>query len=335
MLRALRTPLVHVTCIVALASCKKKPIEFHRIELPGFSVEVPTFVKAPAKPEYRVGDVERQKFPGKVQVPTMVAISWQPGGILAADEMPATVKILMDQYAPEAKKTYGPIRTTTVGGQRSAQIDAKLDSVDALFADIECGKRSIMLTIATVDDFELVRDRMLKSFICKPIDAEEARLDSQFSVGADDLKIFEGWRYTDEDRSVLNITNGNMVDVFTETPKPDSVDLDGLRGAVPKLFSAFGATFTPDVDGRETRTIPGGERRVYERGKLLADGESMPAVISLWACPERRRAVIALVMVMPDVATSTAIDFVSQVRCAKPGDPPLPIGPYVPEEKPQ
>jgi len=325
--------------MLAIASCKKKSIEFHRLELPGFSIEVPTFVKAPVKPEYRAGDVQRQQFPGNIEVPTAISVSWQPGAIMTVEELPATARVLLAEFVPKGTKTtFGAARTVTVGGQTATQLDAKLATVDALFIDITCGKRTVMITIATVEHFTTIRDRMLKSFVCKPVEADEAALDSLVAVGADDPKTFDGWRYADTDHSVVNITNGEMVVVFAETQKPDGIELDTFRKVLPQLFGASGATFTPDTDGRETRTLAGGERRQFERGKVTIEGETVAAVLSLWACPDGKRAVFGFAMiVLPEIPASKAIDFITKVRCGKVGDPPLPVGPYeaVEEEKPE
>lgn len=316
-----------VAALVLTAGCKERGLEFSRIELPGFSIEVPTFVKAPVGPEYHRGELQRHKFPG-VAVPTMIGLTWQAGEILTNEEMPAMAKVVIDSFAGSLKTTYGATTSVTVGGQKATRLDASLDKVSMSFVDITCGKRSVMLSLAALDNFQAIRDRMLDSFVCKPIEAEEAKLGSKFPVGADDPTVFEGWRFGDEDRSVMTITNDELVVVFVETPKPDNVSLEQLRSLVPKLLDAAGTTFTPSNDPPETRNL-GSERRIFERGTLTAEGETSAAVTSIWMCPDGARTVIALAVVSEGIATKAAVDFISKVRCAKAKDAPLPIAPYV------
>jgi len=120
--------------------------------------------------------------------------------------------------------------------------------------------------------------------------------------------------------------------VFAEIAKPQGVGLDKIRNMLPEMFGIGGGTFTP-TGSREQRTIAGGERRIFERGTLTVEGESLPAVSSLWSCSVNdARAMMALAMMEDESSVPAAIEFLSKIRCAQPGDPPLPIGPYVPED---
>lgn len=67
-------------------------------------------------------------------------------------------------------------------------------------------------------------------------------------------------------------------------------------------------------------------------GSLAVEGETLAAVTSLWRCDDGKDAILALVLVVEKTDQAKAIDWLTKIRCAKPDDVPLSIGPHTPDE---
>jgi len=300
----------------AVAACNLPRIErsYQRIELPGFSLEAPTFVKAKPGLSYREGDVEAREGLSSI------SISWKVGKPFSVQELPATVKTVLEELAEGEKVTLERARSQLIGGQKASVVSGTVGMAHTAFADITCGGRSVMISVAGLAIDEL-RDRIFGSFQCKPSAAEEKQLADTVPIGVDDPTTLASLRYVDDDRSSFVITNGDQVAVF-DTTTGDTQEIDMLRGLMPKLLGA-GANFKGDPKGRESRG-----RRTFDRGTMtLEDGTTRAAVTSLWRCDNDADAVLALVLVPDKADQPKAIDWLMKIRCAKPGDPPLPIGP--------
>ena len=318
--------VIGTLALASTAGCKRtSEVALHRLELPGMAIDAPTYVKAPAQAAYRSGELRYAKYP------VVFSIAWQLGEPLTAEEMPQAIKLTFDELMRGKPTTIGKPRAVKVGGHDAIQLEASISGMKVIFTDVICGRRSAMIALAG-DRLVAKRDHILQSFECKPDAREEAALENAMLVGSDDPTVFTGWRLADAERSPLTITNDELVVVFAEIGKPQGIGLDKIRNMLPGMFGIGGGTFTP-TGSREQRTIAGGERRIFERGTLTVEGESLPAVSSLWSCSVNdARAMMALAMMEDESSVPAAIEFLSKIRCAQPGDPPLPIGPYVPED---
>lgn len=271
-------------------------------------------MKAPPAASYRAGEVEAQKGFNAVY------ISWEIGGIMTTDEMPQAIRIAMEHFAKGERVDLGLARSTTIGGQEATQVEGKSGSVRMAYAQVRCGKRGITLTVVATSSFETIRDRMFGSFRCAPIAKEEEALGDLVPIAADDPDVLAGWRYLDDDREILSITNDELVAIFVEMSATDAGTTAELRKLVPKLFAAGGAVFEPTPGGAETRTVADGTKRSYDRGELVADDERSPAVTTLWTCEDRTRMVLGLVIVPDPDGLAGAVDWLSRLRCSRTGE---------------
>lgn len=301
-----------MVALALLGACDK--LEWKPLALPGFSVDAPTFVTAPDKSQYqyRAGQVQAQRGT------KLVSLSWSTGEALTVEEMPGIVDVAMKQMG-QGDFDLGPARRVTIGGQPGTQIEAKSGELRALFVDVNCGKRSVMIGVAAASQFETLRDRLLGSFRCRPIEAEEAALEGVVPIGADDPTAFAGWHYADEDRSVFTITNDELVAVFTESPVLDVSDAE-VKKMLPSFFALGGATFVPTSGGSEVRTLTDGSKRTFDRGEISTNGETAPAVLSFWHCPDGQRLMFSMVVAQEATAVAGAVDWLARLRCSKPGD---------------
>lgn len=311
--------------VVLVAGCttsgSSSPVEYRRLELPGFSLDAPADVVRASGLDYRSGEVQHRS-------PTRaIGITWQTGPIFAVEEMPPAIQIIAEQFARGGTVKFGAANPITVGGQKAIRMDGSMDAVEMTFVDVTCGARSVLIAVAGASGVGEARTRLLDSFRCQPVAAEE-RLLSAAPIGVDDPATLRGWRYTDDDRSTLSITNGESVAVLVELPKTGSIDTEIVRKLLPKLLGTAGATFTPAAQGaRETREIGPGQTRVFDRGRLTVEETSLPALVSYWECTGTSRAIVALLMTAEESELTGAIDWLSRIRCSRPGDPPLDIGP--------
>jgi hypothetical protein len=304
--------LVAVVAAAGLAGCGK--LELARRDLPGFSLDLPTFVTVPADLSYRAGELEGQKGFNAVYV------SWEVGSIMTTDEMPAALRISMEHFAKGEKVTIGDATETTIGGQRATRVEGKSGSVRMAYAQVRCGKRGITLSVVATSSFEMIRDRVHASFQCTPVEKEEAALGDLIPIGADDPATLAGWHYLDDDRDVFSITDNEHVAIFTEMSAGDAGAAKELRALLPKFFEASGASFEPAPGGEETRTLAGGERRTFDRGEFVAESNRSPAVTTLWTCGDGARMVMGLVITPDAEKLPAAVEWLSRLRCSKPGD---------------
>ncbi len=312
--RRRQPPLLNALAVAALALAACDKLDFHQVELPGFSFEAPTWMAVPKDAQYRAGQIEARKGT------RMVVVTWQAGGIMTPEEMPGAIGVAIEQVARGEQISLGPARTVTVGGQQATQLDATSGSVKVTYVDIVCGKRSVMIGVIAVSKFETMRDRILGSFRCDPDPGRDAEIGDVVPIGSDDPATLAGWHFTDADREVFAITNDELVAVFGETAVVEDVGIDKLRTMMPAFLGAGGATFTPADGGRETRALADGSRRIFEFGDLTTDGERMSAVTTLWECDDHVRLVFGLV-VLPDAARrGAAVDWLARLRCSRPGD---------------
>ncbi len=304
--------------VAALTSCSPREHELHKRQLPGFSLDVPAFVEV--KPELSYRDDEIQADQGMLGI----SVSWSEGGTLDPAGLNMTVKALMETAAKGEDVELDPARSPTIGGQQAVQVEGNIGGIARFsFTNVVCGGRSVMIGIVGGASFEKLRDRMLGSFACTPVAADEKQLGSTTPIGVDDPTTLAGFRYVDQDRSQFSITNGELIAIF-DTTSADSESMELMTKLLPNLLGA-GANVTMDRDGRAVRSV-GSASRSFEQGSMKnEDGTRNGVVTSLWRCDGDKQAVFAIVVVLFDTDRTKAIDWLSKIRCARPGDPPLAI----------
>ncbi len=295
--------------LLLLVGCKRS-VELHRVDLPGFSLELPASVHyaGDGKTDYRSGSVR------DLGDRLVVFVGWQPGEISTVDEMPVAVRAIVAAVPSLAGLSLSPARAVEVGGQKATRIDSKIEGIAVTFADITCGKRSVMLGFGAARDFEPTRDRILASFRCQPDAAEDAALAAAAPIGVDDPAVLAGWSRVAND-DAFAMTNGRLAVLAVAAPSGGSAT--GVIGRmIPSLFAGVGAKWAER--GRETR---GG--REYVRGTMTADGDETPGVVAAWACGNGGDDAVIVLAFGPDDAIDEAIDFIGKLRCARRSDPPL------------
>jgi hypothetical protein len=95
-----------------------------------------------------------------------------------------------------------------------------------------------------------------------------------------------------------------------------------MREMLPSFFALGGANFDATPGGDETRTLADGSKRVFDRGEMSSDGDVAPAVMTFWTCEDRVRMVVGVVIAGDPDQLTGAIDWLTRVRCSRPGDKP-------------
>ncbi|MEJ7599198.1 MAG: hypothetical protein WKG01_14925 [Kofleriaceae bacterium] len=303
--------------VPVLASCGSRTgVDYHRVALPGFSVELPTYLQSDPSAAYREGQLQAN-FGVRV-----VLVSWQLGGIDGVDRMPATVKSIVDQFSTKRTIELDPARSVQIGGQLATRVDGRFADVSFSFADVTCGSRSVLLGLSGLRDFEQMRDRMYQTFACAPIPADEAELVAvakatagSVPIGIDDPATLSGWRRVDDDPVTLTITNNKVVAMFASMPTEQATD---GKAIVPQLVA--GGTFVQTGStslGNPTALLE------IERGTIKSEGEVSHASVTRWTCDDRT--VVGVVMTANVVDRDAATPWLAKLRCARPEDPPLPL----------
>ncbi len=300
-----------VVLLVALVACKKK-LDFQRTQLPGFSLELPSSVhyKGDLQADYRQGKVS------DVGDRTIVFVTWQPGEIISPEELPMAIKALGDAMPILKQLTLAPAQSVEVNGQKATRLQAKIEGVDLVFVDVTCGARSVLIGLGAAEGFEVLRDRVLGSFHCQADAGEDAALANAAPIGIDDASLLAGWTRVPND-DAFAMTNGKQIVLAVGVPNGGT--MSGLVDKmIPVMFQAAGATW--QESGRETR---GG--RELQKGVMISDGDQTPGVIVTWTCDNHEDALLVLGLGPDEAAVSEVGDLIVKLRCARRGEPPLPL----------
>jgi len=315
--------------LVALAGCRGDKLDYHRVEFPGFSLEVPTTIvyAKDLATEYRAGQAEAKDDS------RLVTLSWHPGAHMTVEEAPAMVRA-MSEVSPKSMAFKGePGRAIKIGGHDATQIDARIGTGTGTMSltDIACGKRAVMVGVIARFGGQAVRERILGSFDCHPIAAQDASLSAAAAApfGIDDPALLAGWhRRNDGDQFAMS--NGELLVVVTQRPRNEDVT-EKLDQYLPTLLGAAGWRWTGSRI--ETRQAQGGER-TFHHGRISMEGETANGVVTVWNCPGRTDAVMVFALSMTGGELTPAVDLLAKLRCVKPDDPPLPLAPAPPEPPP-
>jgi hypothetical protein len=308
--------LLLLLLLAGLGACREKP-EFHKVEFPGFSLEVPTNLTygTDLVVEYRAA--QRQAIVGG----RVVLVGWQPGPRATVAEMPALVQAISAALPGSDMLESEPATEIAVGDRTATRLVARNDKMTLTFIDIECGKRSVILCLGGSGDVDELLDRMVGSFDCHPIPAQDDAIGTTAApFGVDDPKVLAGWHAIDND-GTFTIANGELNVIALQIGHVGDEAAKALPKILPPLFEAIGARWT--VERSDTR-----RGRVYEHGKVIANGEA-PAdgIVTLWNCPGRDDGVVGLALAPAGTDMTLAIELLGNLRCARPDDPPLPLAP--------
>jgi hypothetical protein len=307
-----------VIALLILAACNPRPTELQRLELPGFSIEAPGYVKVP--PDLRYNDDEVDGQSGLQRV----TILWHAGKPVANTERIEEIGAAIGAAMEGDEIEWDPVRTLTLGGQRANRLDGGAEGLSmATIVEIGCGDRSIILTFAGLG-IRGFRDRMLDTFACKPIPAEEARLATATPIGSDDPTAFAGFRHVDDVLANFSITNDELIATFELEHQPTD-DLAHLQDALNGMYG-LDSTFTPEGKP-EIR-----DGRTFYRGALAVDRETTRWAVAVVLRCDPKTAVFGVAMVTKPDARQKAADWLAKLRCSKPTDPPLPLAPPKPDE---
>src|SRR6478736_1372119 len=127
----------HVWIALAMVAGCRERLELRRVELPGFSLELPRDVTAEPSAEYGEGQVTF------LRDNRIVVVSWQTGAIATVDEMPVVVRTIGVAVPALHDIQASPARSTKVNGHDATALDATIEGVQVSFTDISCGKRSV------------------------------------------------------------------------------------------------------------------------------------------------------------------------------------------------
>lgn len=314
-LRSLALSALALSSVLASAGCKKG-IEYHRVEFPGFALDVPQGMDYRNDPatEYRAGEA-RWKDGSR-----LVIVSWQVGGRAPPEKMPDLVRGMPigSPNAPELETE--PATAVIVNGNQATRTDGRTESMSLSVVDIDCGKRSIMVVMGALRDLDALRERVLGSFECRPIaDQEQPIGASAAPFGVDDPALLTGWKRSEND-ALFMMSNGPTILMALQVPRSDEAAPLLLDKATAELMTMTGAEWTSGQT--ETRQTKWGER-TFRRGRVKIDQQVVAGVVTFWSCEGRSDAVLAMAFVPTDGDLGTAIDFISGLRCANPGDPPI------------
>ncbi len=104
--------------VLVVAGCRGDGIEYHRVEFPGFSLEVPTILTygKDQVTQYRAGRVEARDGS------RLVMLTWRAGAISTVEDMPEVMRIIS---GADSRMTIQaePARALQLGGQDATQIE--------------------------------------------------------------------------------------------------------------------------------------------------------------------------------------------------------------------
>lgn len=297
--------------VLALVACKKD-ITYEKSSLPGFSLELPSSVR------YH-GDPKTGYATGKISDVTdrwLVFVTWQVGSIVTPEEMPMAVDAIRPALPILTHMTVAPAQAVEISGQKATRLATKVEDIDVEFDDVTCGARSILIGLGARADFHAFRDRVLGSFRCQPDPALEATLADAAPIGVDDPQLLAGWKRLAND-DAFAMTNGKLVVLAVAVPNGGKLT-SLVDKMIPSLFQSAGATW--QETGREHRA-----GRELQRGTMTADGDQTPGVIATSTCDNGEDALLVLALASDDAGIAEVSDLIVKLRCARPGDPPLPI----------
>jgi hypothetical protein len=314
-----------------LAGCEKEGSPgrtdqpWDRVELPGFSVEMPpgTDMSGPnAGTSYQAGTVKRARTGEPVHI---TAASWQVGALSTDEELEALGTAAAAALAPATGKPtiITSKRREAINGQPAARLTMEMEPFEMELIEVTCGGRAIQLMVAAVEATPLA-DRMVRSIDCHPDPVREKELSTDRApVGFDGLT---GWYKTPEP-AAFTITDGTTLALFQTIPSSDVLKGDTFERAMGSLMQSFLGSWTAGGSDRPSRH---GNTRQVVYGRSSSEGEPIDVAATLWACAGGITTV-GMVIHPTSVPRETAIDVLFRARCLAEGEAPPTLPPPPPD----
>lgn len=288
------------------------PSEFRRLELPGFSIDVPAGLGVGGGniTDYRAGEIKMQ---GSGQA---FEVIWGVGRVYLGDQLTEMVRARVAAEFPGHRYELRAPQTTIAGPHLASVLEFTVDDREVAWVSIDCGKRAVTLHISG-PQLVALRDHILDSFDCHPVAATELALDRS-PIGVDEPDLLSDWHQIPNDKGLL-LTNDVFALVFQLAPGSDMLTAE-FRNSLPGLIKALtgGVWSNTRLEKRWTRD---GER-IFQHGTIEALGERRPGLFVAWRCGDQSTFGLAV----PLIAVSdldSVVELIMKLRCARPGDPSL------------
>jgi len=289
------------------------PSEFRRLELPGFSLDVPVGLSVGTGniTEYRTGDISMQGSD------RLFEVQWSV--LRFGDDLVDLMRAQMPALVAGRRYELREPRAMTAGTQRASVIEATVEDREIALATVECGKRVVFLQIIQTSGPELaaVRDHALASFDCHPPAPAERALDVRV-IGVDDPALLRDW-YQVPREDGLELTNGVVTMIFQRLTVKNALTGESRASLADLLKALPGLSWSSTrVEKRWTRD---GER-TFHYGSIESDGARVPGLLVTWQCGDQ----LTFGVAVPDLGVSNLdaiAAMIMKLRCARPDDPPL------------
>lgn len=326
----MKSQVVWVGALAALlfciGACKKvPPLTYHRVALPGFSVQAPTQMnyQADLVATYRSGKVEWKDRSRQILV------SWRRGVALTPEDVPAIVKAIGGLAPASAGQFVAESGAATASGLAGFQVTLKNATYRIQFFEAPCGKRVVTVAVAArATEMPALWDKLTSSIICAPQAEQEAKLDTSAPISPDAPELLAGWERMADDSAFI-ISHDERVIVAEELANFEGVKAPIAQSMLQTIVSQFAGTWVP---GRsEAKSGPFGRRELMF-GALTIDEAEFHAVVSIFRCDGQNTGLLLLVMGEKDASTDASTEAAlaelsTKIRCAMPGDPPLRLAP--------
>lgn len=303
------------------------PSEFRRLELPGFSIDVPTGLGVGVGniTDYNAGDV-RMQGSGR-----WFEVSWHVGVIFLGDRLAEIVRgsvaasqgrfaEMVRGYAATSQDHRYELRepqTTIAGPHLAGVVEFTIDDQEFAWANIECGRRAVMLIIGGPQVMAL-RHHILDSFDCHPVAVTELALYDDAPIGVDEPDLLADWHRIDD--RLFMLSNDVFELMFHVVAGRDFRDAES-RNALMDVINKFSG-LTWSNTRLEKRWARDGGERIFQHGTIEISGKRRPGLLTAWQCGDQS----LFGIVVPLIAVSdlsSVMDLIMKLHCARPGDPPL------------
>ena len=282
--------------------------EFRRLELPGFSVDVPTGlgVGDGSVADYREGKFRLEGHDRRIAVAWFTALLMSPDDLSVQQPVPSNGSLAFEGA-----------HSFKLGNLDAVRAQAVVGSEPIEFVAIGCGHRTVTIVFDSHEPAPW-RDHVVTSFDCHPIAGEEAALSNEVPIGVDDPKLLTGWHQI-ENGTTFTIANDQMLISINVTPFRDVNFESGF--VATNAFRAMAAAGHWTSTGLEKRRARDGRERQFQLGTMQVDDMVLGAAVTAWNCGDRTLVVMS--NAAPGADLADVIDVIMKLRCAQPGDPPL------------
>ena len=308
--------------LICVVACKKtRPLTYHRLGLPGFSIQAPIQLtyQADLNATYRTGKVQWKDRTHHILV------AWRRGLPLTSDDVPALIKAVGQLAPASAGQFVAESGDYTASGLVGFQVTLKNPRYRIQFFEAPCGKRVVTITAAApTAQMPALWHNLTTAITCLPQAEQESTLDTEAPITPDVPELLAGWERV-ATNSTYVISNDDRVIVVQPFDKFEGLTTAVAQPLIQALGAQIGGTW---VAGRtEAKSGPFGRRELMF-GSMTLDEAELHAVVSMFRCDGRSTGL--LLLVMGDTATSTQAglaELSTKIRCALPGDPPLRLAP--------